>query len=243
MESATPDRGVLDTGPDLIAVEADYRAGVMSVRAVAAKHGVSEGAVRKWAKNAKPEPWKRDLSEKVREAARAALVRVPVRSTHTAYGEVRTASEREVVDVAARAIVQVVREHRGAIQAGQQMVGMLLGQLQEAAASRDELEETIEADTMGTGDGPLLPAGAAARSQGRRAPVAVCAVPGGRGGPDGHLDLWAREHYKSTIITFAGIVQEIAAGPRDHDLHLQPHEAGGRKFLLQIKQELERTRR
>jgi|SRR4051812_12958971 len=152
MESATPDRGVLDTGPDLIAVEADYRAGVMSVRAVAAKHGVSEGAVRKWAKNAKPEPWKRDLSEKVREAARAALVRVPVRSTHTAYGEVRTASEREVVDVAARAIVQVVREHRGAIQAGQQMVGMLLGQLQEAAASRDELEETIEADTMGTGD-------------------------------------------------------------------------------------------
>lgn len=167
MESATPKKGVLDSGPDLIAIEADYRAGVMSVRAIAAKHGVSEGAIRKWAKNANPQPWLRDLTGKVMEAARTQLIR----STHHAYDGVRTETERDLVDAAARTIINVVREHRGAIQAGQQMVGMLLGQLQDVAHHRETIEEMIIEDTA-SADGE----GAAAAGATRRRTAMMRAV-------------------------------------------------------------------
>jgi len=57
--------------------------------------------------------------------------------------------------------------------------------------------------------------------------------------PDGHLDLWGREHHKSGIITQGGAIQEVL---KDQEIRIGifSHTKGiARKFLSLIKRELE----
>lgn len=57
--------------------------------------------------------------------------------------------------------------------------------------------------------------------------------------PDGYLDLWARYHYKSTIGTFAGIIQEIARNPDIKIAIFSITKDVAAKFGWQIMREIE----
>jgi len=62
--------------------------------------------------------------------------------------------------------------------------------------------------------------------------------------PDGHLDLWAREHYKSTIVTFAltiwGLIQEAGGAEKTYGIFSHTRDIA-KAFLRQIMEELEQN--
>ncbi len=110
--------------PDWERIELDYRAGVRSLREIAAEHGISEGAIRK---RAKRDGWVRDLSVKIAAKAddlvRKEVVRNEVRAESLA-------TEREVIDANAHAIMRVKLAHRTDIQRTRTVVMMMMAELE-----------------------------------------------------------------------------------------------------------------
>lgn len=60
--------------------------------------------------------------------------------------------------------------------------------------------------------------------------------------PNDRIDVWAREHYKSTIITFAGVVQEILKDPEITTCIFSHDKPTAKAFVKQVKLEFEENK-
>lgn len=117
-------------------VEADYCAGVKSIREIARENGVTDTGVRDKAKKA---GWSRSLTEKVAAKAERLLRNEVLRS------QLRTekaASDRELVEASAQAIVNVKLGHRKSIARQRELVERLLQEL-EAQTGDTELFDQL----------------------------------------------------------------------------------------------------
>ncbi len=112
-------------------VEADDCAGVKSLREIAAEHGITEGTIRA---RAKKNDWPRNVAAKVAAKAEKILRNDALRS------ELRTekaATEREIIEASAQAIVNVKLSHRKSISRQRELVERLLQELESQTGDTD----------------------------------------------------------------------------------------------------------
>lgn len=134
--------------PDWPRIEADFRAGIKSLRQIGSEHGVSEGAIRK---RAKKEEWTRDLEKRIQakadELVRNEAVRNTVRSEGDAYRMTtpeKKLAEKEVVEVNAQLQFQVRMQSREDVLRLEKIVRTLMGELEAYTNDRAALEELGE---------------------------------------------------------------------------------------------------
>lgn len=138
------DSGVTDHMPapapkrqvDWERIEAEYRAGQLSIAEIGRQAGVSHVAI---LKRAKKYGWTRNLAAKVKAEVTARLVTDGVTAT----------TSREAVELAAERGVEVVRQHRQDIGRGRRLTNSLLQELETASETLPEIEAAIEEETAG----------------------------------------------------------------------------------------------
>ena len=110
--------------PDWERIEADYRAGILSLREIAEKHPETNHVA--ISQKAKKEGWVRDLSEKIKNKAEKLVTEKTVTASVTAK---QTVSENEIIEANAQAIADVRLAHRGDIRKAKELSLLLLEEL------------------------------------------------------------------------------------------------------------------
>lgn len=112
------------SAPDWERIEADYRAGVLSVREIAASQGITHGAINK---RAKRDGWERDLSAKIKAKADALVSKREVSKQVSAE---RLATDKGIVEANAEVIANVRLMHRTDIRRYRELANSLLGEIE-----------------------------------------------------------------------------------------------------------------
>lgn len=123
---------------DWESIERDYRAGILSLREIAAAHGVSHVAVNK---RAKRDGWDRDLSARIQAKAEALVNREAVTALVTNEARV---TEREIIESNATRIAQVRGEHRRDITQYRGLAAKLKAELEHQTDNGDLYAQLFE---------------------------------------------------------------------------------------------------
>lgn len=126
---------------DWEAIERDYRAGVLSLREIAKKHGMSPSSghaqIKRHADKADP-PWERDLQAKVQAKAESIVRKRALREDQLAAGRVL---EPAIIEANAQAIANVRMAHRDDIGQARVLSATLRQHIEHVAANPELYEE------------------------------------------------------------------------------------------------------
>lgn len=124
--------------PDWEAIERAYRAGVLSVREIAAANEVSHTAINK---RAKRDGWDRDLKAKIKAKADALVSK---REVSTEVSSKQAETEREIIELNAEVIANIRMAHRGDISRSRRLTNKLLDELESLTDEQGTIKELID---------------------------------------------------------------------------------------------------
>ncbi|PXV60899.1 hypothetical protein SAMN04487785_1137 [Dyella jiangningensis] len=127
-------------------IEADYRAGLLSVREIAATHGISHTAINK---RAKAEGWDRDLSAKIKAKAEALVSK---REVSAQVSTERAETDRAIIEANAEVIANVRLAHRKDIGRARTLAMNLLAELEAQTTDRELFAKVAELLSGGSDD-------------------------------------------------------------------------------------------
>ena len=123
--------------PDWLVIEADYRAGVKTLRQIAEEQGITHGAINK---RAKRDDWTRSLSGKIKAKADALVSKEAV---STEVSAAKAVTEKAVVEANAELQYRIRIEHRQDIKRAKSLFQGLLSEVESAGVCGDLAEQLL----------------------------------------------------------------------------------------------------